>query len=54
MTAHVEHVHAVFIVPYGYKGQMGLEEEASPDKWGRLHRGHSEVGLEDFDAPNRS
>ena len=30
-------VFAVFIVPYGYKGQMGLEEEASPDKWGRLH-----------------
>ena len=27
-------VFAVFIVPYGYKGQMGLEEEASPDKWG--------------------
>ena len=47
-------VFAVLVVPCGYKGQMGLEEEASPDKWGRLHSGHSEAGLEAFGAPNRS
>ena len=28
---------AVLVVPCGYKGRMGLEEEASSDKRGRLH-----------------
>jgi hypothetical protein len=30
-------VFAVLVVPCDHGGRMGLGEEASPDKWGRLH-----------------
>ena len=32
-----EHVYALRVTPCDIRGRMGLGEEASPDKWGRLH-----------------
>ena len=33
-------VFAVLVTPCDHRGPMGLVGEASPDKWGSLHRVH--------------